>query len=197
MSRTRTYGVGLLLAAGTAIVLWSSCSGARKGPEHATSEAATEPESAPATTATSAAVNGASAMATGGAAGGAPHDSAAGKPPASHADAGSAPPERSGSSIVRAVGTSDPRDLAFLSRIEREPGKDPPPEVHALVERRKRGATREELMRGARELSDLRLRVLALRWVDDVFGTTSAGAAPAAPASGSAPPLVKPLAPKR
>ena len=45
-------------------------------------------------------------------------------------------------------------------------------------------------------LPDLRLRVLSLRWVDEVRPTTGSKApAPAVPAPGSGAPLLKPIAP--
>lgn len=200
MSRTKTFGIGLLLAAGTALVLWSSCSGSHPEPKAGSDPAAATTTAPPGAVPEAAATQGAtdpSATARGSAGNGALHDSAAGSPPSTDADAGSAPPDGPGASIVRAVSASDPKDLAFLARIERELGKSPPPEVHALVERRKQGASRDELTRRSRELPDLQLRVLALRWVDDVFGGADAGTSPAVPASGSASPLVKPVRPVR
>ena len=98
---------------------------------------------------------------------------------------------------MHAVATSDPKDLALLSRIERELGQDPPPAVHALIRRRADGAGRSELVAGAQKLEDLRLRVLVLRWVDEVFPPPGGPKAPAVPgASSSGPSVVKPLEPK-
>lgn len=109
-----------------------------------------------------------------------------------------APTSSAGSSISRAVAASNPSDLALLGRIERELHKDPPPEVHAMLRRRAEGASRDELVGMARALPDLQLRVLVLRWVDEVRPGANAGARPpAVPAPGSAAPLVKPIEPKR
>jgi hypothetical protein len=187
MSRTKTFGIGLLLAAGTGLVLWSSCGASQQAPK-AGETAPAGPAPAQGTTApaaTPAAPAGAAVEA------GTPEGTAPPSATAPQADAG-ADAERPGSSIVRAVGAGDPRDLALLSRIERELGRNPPPEIHALIERRKQGASRDELTRRARDLPDLQLRVLALRWVEELFGASGA-AAPAAPAPGSASPLVKPV----
>jgi hypothetical protein len=74
----------------------------------------------------------------------------------------------SGASIVQAVKASDPRDLELLASIERELKRDPPPEVHALVAARKRGASRAELASAIQRLPELELRVLAERWLDKV-----------------------------
>lgn len=107
-----------------------------------------------------------------------------------------APSSSAGSTINRALHAAHPADLELLGRIERELGRTPPPEVHAMLRRRSQGASREELLGMARALPDLRLRVLSLRWVDDVRPTTGSKApAPAVPAPGSGAPLVKPIAP--
>jgi hypothetical protein len=73
-----------------------------------------------------------------------------------------------GARIAKAVAASDPRDLKLLAGIERELKLDPPPEVHALIAARQRGAGREELVRGILALSDVRVRALAFRWLDEV-----------------------------
>jgi hypothetical protein len=196
MSRTRTFGIGLLVAAGAGIALWSSCGSTHKEPSNLDAPgAATEPATAPPHGTPAGSASAAGATLPGADDATADADSAAGGAPRPHADAGSAPEERSGSSIVRAVSSNDPRDLSLLSRIERELGTDPPPEVHALVASRKQGASRDELTRKARELPDLRLRVLVLRWVDEVLAPPGAPSPPAAPASGSAKPLLKPVKP--
>jgi hypothetical protein len=96
-------------------------------------------------------------------------------------DAGAAPsstpPDAGpGSQIARAVQGTDPRDLAFLANIERDLKRDPPPEVHALIAARKRGATRDELTLRIRALPDLGVRVLAFRWLDAVAPAADAGA---------------------
>ena len=133
---------------------------------------------------------------------GAPEGDSEAAPSAASASASvfnDAPPTSSaGSSISRAVAASHPPDLALLGRIERELHKDPPPEVHAMLRRRAEGASRDELVGMARALPDLQLRVLVLRWVDEVRPGANAGArAPTVPAPGSAAPLVKPIEPKR
>ena len=107
-----------------------------------------------------------------------------------------APSSSAGSTINRALHTAHPADLELLGRIERELGRTPPPEVHAMLRRRSQGASREELLGMARALPDLRLRVLSQRWVDEVRPTIGSKApAPAVPAPGSGAPLVKPIAP--
>jgi hypothetical protein len=73
-----------------------------------------------------------------------------------------------GARIVDAVASSDPRDLALLSRIERELGRTPPPAVHAILRRRREGAPRGELLSLARALPELPLRVHVMRWIDEV-----------------------------
>ena len=101
-----------------------------------------------------------------------------GVPSPSGAAAPSAAPPRpagAGAGVADAVRTSDPRDLKLLSAIERELQRDPPPEVHALLAQRKKGAGRDELARAIRSLGDLRLRVLAFRWLDDVAPALDAG----------------------
>lgn len=73
-----------------------------------------------------------------------------------------------GSRIASAVAGNDPRDLALLSRIERELGQAPSPAVHAILRRRREGAPRAELLDLARALPELPLRVLVIRWLDEV-----------------------------
>ena len=108
------------------------------------------------------------------------------------------PSSAAGSRISRALASSHPADLELLGRIERELHREPPPEVHALLRRRSEGATRDELLGLARALPDLQLRVLAVRWVDEVRPAADAGArAPAVPAPGTGTPLVKPITPAR
>lgn len=98
------------------------------------------------------------------------------------------------SRIARALAASHPADLKLLGSIERELRREPPPEVHAMLRRRAEGAQRDELVRMAQALPDLQLRVLALRWVDEVRPAADAAArAPAVPAPGSATPFVKPI----
>jgi len=81
-----------------------------------------------------------------------------------------------GAQIARAVQSNDPRDLELLANIERELKRDPPPEVHALIAARKRGASRDELTLRIRALPDLGVRVLAFRWLDGVAPAADAGA---------------------
>ena len=114
------------------------------------------------------------------------------------APSGSAGATSSGAAaIVAAVGQRDPRDLALLSRIERELKRDPPQSVHALLRLRERGATRAELLSSAAQLpaGDLPLRVLVLRWIDEVRPDPSAPqAAPPSPAPhASHRQLIKPI----
>ena len=98
--------------------------------------------------------------------------------PTDSASAPSSPPPSAGAGaqIAHAVQASDPRDLELLASVERELKRDPPPEVHALVAARKRGAQRDELTRSIRALPDLGLRVLAFRWLDAVLPSADAGA---------------------
>lgn len=116
-----------------------------------------------------------------------------------------APPVNSGGSTVsRALAAAQPADLELLGRIERELRREPPPEIHAMLRRRSEGATRDELLGMARALPDLQLRVLGLRWVDEVrpaagadTGANAGSRAPTAPAPGSANPFVKRVEPVR
>jgi hypothetical protein len=73
-----------------------------------------------------------------------------------------------GARIANAVTSSDPRDLALLSRIERELRRAPSPAVHAILRRRREGAPRSELLSLARALPELPLRVHVMRWIDEV-----------------------------
>lgn len=119
---------------------------------------------------------------------------------AASAKPGEAPPTSTGGSFVaRALAASEPADLELLGRIERELGREPPPEVHTILRRRKEGASRDELAGMARALPDLRLRVLVLRWVNEVHpaaGGTDAGVrAPAVGPASSATPFVKRIEP--
>jgi hypothetical protein len=110
-----------------------------------------------------------------------------------------APSSSSAARIISAVAQSDPRDLELLMRIERELKRNPPASVHELIRLHKAGATAESLRARARELpdSDLPLRMLVLRWVDEV--DQPAHAPPTKPAvatpSGSAQKLVRPIQP--
>jgi len=81
-----------------------------------------------------------------------------------------------GARIAQTLSTSDPRDLKLLAGIERELHRDPPPEIHALIAARKRGAGRDELARTIQSLGDMPLRALAFRWLDEVAPAADAGA---------------------
>lgn len=98
--------------------------------------------------------------------------------------------------IIAAVANRDPRDLALLSRIERELKRDPPAAVHALIRLRASGATHGQLLSEFDRLipRDLALRVLVRRWLDEV----TPGGTPAPKSRGPAPrgthePWVKPI----
>jgi hypothetical protein len=192
--------MGLLVAGGAALVVWSSCSTLKQ-----------EPLASPRTSELPAVISAAPVRPPGSAA----PATAEGESPLAgpgavgldeeEVDESAMPRDEDGrrfgepqpSNIVRVMSASDPKDLALLQRIERELKRDPPIEVHIMIARRKLGATRDELTRLARELSDLKLRGLALRWVANAFAGSGARARPAAPASGSAAPLVKPVTPVR
>lgn len=105
-------------------------------------------------------------------------------------------PATGASAIVAAVGRRDPRDLALLARIERELKRDPPESVHALVRLHEAGASRSELLSRVSQLpaGDVGLRVLVLRWIDEVAPDPNAPRPPLNPVpSGSHRPLVKPI----
>jgi hypothetical protein len=98
--------------------------------------------------------------------------------------------------IIAAVAHRDARDLALLSRIERELKRDPPAAVHALIRMREAGASRSQLIaESEKRLSgDVTLRVVVRRWIDEVTpdGSVSPKALGPAP-SGTHAPLVKPI----
>ena len=135
----------------------------------------------------------------------APTASADPEPAGATIDSAAAPVETpststGGSFVSRSLAASQPADLKLLGRIERELGREPPPEVHAMLRRRSEGASRDELQAMARALPDLQLRVLALRWVDEVrpaAGGSDTSRAPAVPTPGSATPFVKRVEPVR
>jgi hypothetical protein len=123
--------------------------------------------------------------------GGAPHAAPAAS--GAVARAGSS----AGARIAHAL-ASHPADLTLLTRIERELRLEPPREVHELLRRGAEGAGRDELISLVRALPDLRVRVLALRWVDEVRPPPGGAAPPPVPGAGSgAAPLVKPITPAR
>lgn len=82
-----------------------------------------------------------------------------------------------------------------MARIERELKRDPPASVHALIRLREGGASRSQLMARAAELpgSDVALRVIVQRWIDDVAPEPARTLTPAPTSSGSARPLVRPI----
>jgi hypothetical protein len=98
--------------------------------------------------------------------------------------------------IIAAVANGDPRDLALLSRIERELKRDPPAAVHALIRLRASGATHGQLLSELDRLipRDLALRVLVRRWLDEVRpdGTPAPKSRGPAP-RGTHEPRVKPI----
>lgn len=102
--------------------------------------------------------------------------------------------------IIAAVAHRDPRDLALLSRIERELKRDPPPAVHALIRMRESGASRAQLLAEADQQlgSDVALRLLVRRWIDE----TGPGAATPPKTLGPTPggaqdPLIKAIEPAK
>jgi len=197
LNKARSLPLGALALALPVLLLWRC---AHDAPAPASSDAAATPSPAPpasappsepAALAPSAAAAPAPSAATATPTATAPHD------PTALASASASP---AGSRIASAVANSDPRDLDLLMRIERELKRDPPASVHELVRLRKAGASRETLLTRAQQLpqNDLPLRVLVLRWVDEV--SPAPGAAPptkpAVPASsGSGRPLVRPIQP--
>lgn len=107
-------------------------------------------------------------------------------------------PSSSARVISEVIAQREPRDLAFLAKLERELKRDPPPEARHLIELRRGGASREQLVAYVREQfpPDLQLRALALRWIDE-DRTDAGGAKPGVPATaGSGPALVKPISPR-
>jgi hypothetical protein len=94
----------------------------------------------------------------------------------------------------------DSRELPLLATIERELKRAPPPEVHTLLAEYRRGADRAALIEHVQRNfpGDLSLRVVVLRWIDDV--RPDAGQAPVpkarAPAPGTGPTWVTPIRPR-
>jgi len=190
MTRSRAILIGAIVAASVAVGLF--CCG---GSTQRDAEPTASPAPAPSAGATAVAPATSEVDAT-------TPSEPPGTPVATPSDAGATPTasppsdagSRSGSVIVNAVSATDPHDLSLYSSIERELHREPPAEVRAIVRRRSEGASREELTKLARELPDLQLRVLVLRWVDRVFGAPKAPpAVPGGSASGQS--FVKPIAP--
>ena len=126
----------------------------------------TSPLGNPAASASAGAPQPASAATSSAGSGGQPGPSSTAPRALGHAPPGGSP--GAGQSIANAVAATDPRDLALLSRIERELGQNPPPAVHAILRRHREGAPRSELLALARALPELPLRVHVIRWIDEV-----------------------------
>jgi len=164
--RRRTFAIAVVLLGGAALVLFC-CGGADR---HAPGAPASTPPQGAAVPAEPTAPTSVPAPTT------APAAASAEPAPAASltatATSATAPAASSnapgGASIVQAVKSSDPRDLELLAGIERELQRDPPPEVHALIAARKRGASRAELATAIQKLKALELRVLAERWLEKV-----------------------------
>jgi hypothetical protein len=90
--------------------------------------------------------------------------------------------------------------LALLSRIERELKRDPPPAVHALIRLRESGASRYQLLAEADQHfgSDVALRVIVRRWIDEAAPGASTPPKTLGPTQGGGQaPLIKPIAPAK
>jgi pyruvate/2-oxoglutarate dehydrogenase complex dihydrolipoamide acyltransferase (E2) component len=165
--RKRTLVIGSVVLSGAALLLFC-CGGSQREASAPSTESAAQASSEPPV----AAAAPASAPA--------PVESSAVSPdsavPPESAPSASAPASTgAGSRIAQAVSASDPRDMKLLAGIERELKLDPPPEVHALIAARKRGAGRDELARGIQRVSDMRMRALSFRWLDEVAPAGDAG----------------------
>ena len=179
--RRRTLVIGSVVLGGAALVLFC-CTGHGDRPANAPAESAPAATTAAVTAPPPSPTPGDSAgsTATAALANGPTEPGDAGAPPPSDAGAtpaSSARPGGPGALIAETVNTADPRDLELLAAIERDTRRDPPAQIHALIAARKRGATRDELTRDIRTLPDLRLRALALRWLDSVAPKPAAGTA--------------------
>jgi hypothetical protein len=197
-SKTKAVGMGVLAAGGATLVVWSSCGTLKQEPVASprTSEPPAVISAAPVRPSGSAApatADGESPLAGPGAVG--LDEEEVDEAAMPRDEDGRRPGEQPPSNIVRVMSAIDPKDRAFVRRIEREFKRDPPIEVDVMIARRKQGATRDELTRLARELPDRELRGLALWWVAIHFAGSGARAKPAAPASAA--PLVTPVTPVR
>ena len=87
------------------------------------------------------------------------------------------------------------QELALLASIERDLGREPPPEVHALLADYRRGADRATLIARVQQSfpGDLPLRVTVLRWIDQVRPAAGTSPAPPAPGHGTGTSWVRPL----
>lgn len=154
--RRRTLALGGVVLGGAALVLFCCTDTAHRPAEHPAPPVAPSGEPAPGP-ANSSEATPATATAT------APSASAPAPEPSASAST------RPGARIADAVRSADPHDLELLGSIERELHRNPPPEVHALLSSRQKGADRAELTLQIQALPDLKLRVLALRWLDKVM----------------------------
>jgi hypothetical protein len=162
--RPRTLVIGSVVLTGAALLLFC-CGGSQKeASAPAQSPPPVQSAGADATVAAPPEGNGAS-----------PVPSTSTSPVPVPAPSGSVPAPGAGSRIAGAVAASDPRDLKLLAAIERELQRDPPPEIHALIAARQRGAGRDELARSIQGVSDVRMRVMASRWLDEVAPVADAG----------------------
>src|SRR5689334_24708424 len=158
--RQRTLVIGSVVLAGATLVLFCCGGGQREAsspvsgtqPVTSPSDAGTEAPAATSPAATPSAVS------------------------SEAAPAASTPAPSPGARIAQTLSASDPRDLKLLAGIERELHRDPPPKIHALIAARKRGASRDELVRSIQSLADMPLRALAFRWLDEVAPAADAGA---------------------
>lgn len=104
----------------------------------------------------------------------------------------SSPSGGSAAVINDALGSRQQSTLQFLSNIERELGREPPPQARELAAMKERGATTADLERYIeREFpKDIQLRALALRWVRGTGGPKAPGTEPG---SGDAGPHIAPI----
>jgi hypothetical protein len=202
-SRARVVG-GMLSLALPVLVLWRCA--AQPGPRPVAANAVASASAASPSPTLDAALDATQRGSANAPVGGASNDAApAAASGATPLPAASLTPSPSASSrtaggIIAAVARRDPRDLALLSRIERELKRDPPPAVHALIRMREAGAARHELLAEAdKQLgSDVALRVLVGRWIDEAAPGTAAPSKSLGPTQGGTQdPLIKPIVPKR
>jgi len=173
--RRRTVAIGAVVLGGAALLLFC-CTGRGDRPADAPANPTDTPpktETPPATagSSTDAAAPTSALVAPTSSTGASPAPSAS-----ASASSGEARSVSAGVRIAETVQDADPHDLELLADIERNLKRDPPPEIHALIAARKRGASRDELTRSIRTLPDLRMRVFALRWLDRAMPAADAGA---------------------
>ena len=197
---TGRVAVGVLSLALPVLMLWR-CT-AHPEPPRTTADAATSPDTPPPASPASLAPPAPPASVAPPASGTASPAASAGVLPSSSspltsltAPTPSAPPNAA-APIIAAVSNRDPRDLALLSRIERELKRDPPPAVHALIRLRASGAPRSQLLSELdRQIpQDVALKVLVRRWIDEVTSGSTLAPKSLGPApSGTHDRLVKPI----